>query len=404
MKNVKEPTDKEIELLRSAIISLNSVEIYSDYGDLNYLKEHTKHAKIIALGEVTHGSSEIFKIKSKIIRYLVENEGFDIFAIEADMPMAYKLNGYILGGVGDPKKLLAEMIFWTWDTQEMLNLVIWMKKYNDQHSKKITFTGFDMQYYQGALLEIKRLYEKYNIRGEQDSLNTLEANLEKFEEARMYKITPYSPEERNYFKIEFSYLRKFGYENIKDPKDKAWFLQCVRIIEQSATFTQEVNNEDYRDRCMAENLLWILNHSKMTSKVIVWAHNGHIQKTDTVMGHYMSRKLKQKYLAIGFALNRGKYTARHWKTHKLSAYNLKPSYPGTYEYYFHLVREPLFLLDFKRLNFKDLRNRWLKKKLAFRQVGAVFSPNQFSPEPILKDFDMVVFIEKSTPSKLLHKH
>ena len=403
MKGVKESTHKEIELLRSVIIPLNSVEIYSDYSDLDYLKERTKYAKIVALGEATHGSSEIFKMKSKIIRYLVENEGFDIFAIEANMPEAYKLNRYIIKGEGDPKKLIKGMIFWTWDTKEVLDLVNWMQSYNSAHTKKVIFTGFDMQYYNGALLEVKRLCSSCG-KDWQDYFNTLETNLKKFERVRAYKIIPYSSEERNYFKREFSYLRKFGYENIKDSNEKSWFLQCIRIIEQSITFTQDINNEDYRDRCMSENLLWILNHSKETSKVIVWAHNGHIQKTDTVMGHYISNKLKQKYLAIGFAIDHGKYTARHWKTNKLSAYNLKPSYPGTYEYYFHLVGKPLFLLDFKRLNFKDPRSKWLNKKLAFRQIGAVFSPEQFSTEQILKDFDIVIFIDKSTPSKLLHAH
>ena len=42
-------------------------------------------------------------MKSKIIIYLVENEGFDIFSIEANMPEAYKLNKYVIKGEGNPK-------------------------------------------------------------------------------------------------------------------------------------------------------------------------------------------------------------------------------------------------------------------------------------------------------------
>ena len=190
-------------------------------------------------------------------------------------------------------------------------------------------------------------------------------------------------------------------EKIKDPRDRLWFLQCVRVIAQSVTSKQNVNSKDYRDKCMSENLLWIYTHSKTTSKIIVWAHNGHIQKTDKAMGHYLFRKLKQKYLVIGFALNNGKYTALNLKTGKLSAYNLKPAYPGTYEYYFHRAGKPLFLLDFKRLNLKDQRNKWLNENLKFRQLGAVSSARQFSIDSITKDFDMVIFIDKSTQSKLL---
>ena len=403
MKGVKGPIGREIAFLRSVVIPINSVEIYSDYKDLDYLKEHTKNAKVIALGEVTHGSSEIFKMKSKIIRYLVENEGFDIFSIEANMPEAYKLNKYVIKGEGNPKKLIKGMIFWTWNTKEILDLVDWMRDYNSKHAKKVIFTGFDMQYYEGAISELKRICTSYNV-DLRNSFNTLETNLEKFEKVRKYRIISYSLEERNYFKREFSDLRKLGHEKIKDPKDRLWFLQCVRIIEQSVTFKQNANNKDYRDKCMSENLLWIYNHSKTTSKIIVWAHNGHIQKSDNAMGYYVSRKLKQKYLVIGFALNNGKYTALNLKTGKLSAYNLKPAYPGTYEYYFHKVGKPLFLLDFKCLNLKDQRNKWLNKKLKFRQLGAVSSSMQFSIDPILKDFDMVIFIDRSTQSKLLQSH
>ncbi len=60
-----------------------------------------------------------------------------------------------------------------------------------------------------------------------NSFNTLETNLEKFEKVREYKIISYSLEERNYFKREFSDLRKLGHEKIKDPKDRLWFLKCV---------------------------------------------------------------------------------------------------------------------------------------------------------------------------------
>ena len=412
MKNAKERHKKEIDWLSSAVVPINSVELYSDYGDLSYLKARAKNAKIVALGEVTHGSSEISKMKTKIARYLIEKCGFNIFAIEAAMPEAYNLNEYILKGKGDPKELIAGMGFWTWDTQEVLDFVNWMKDYNDHHKKKVIFAGFDMQFYRGAVSEIKKLYNIYHIKDEPGSLDDLETNLEKFKEMRKYKPAPFTQKELRYFKEEFSFLRKFGNKNIRNTKEKAWFLRCIRILEQSATLTQDVDrfrSFNRRDRWMAENLLWITNHNKHP-RVIVWAHNAHIRKADKtpmykkMMGYYVSKRLKQKYLAVGFAINRGKYTARHWKTEKLSVYPLQTAYPGTYEYYFHMVGKPLFLLDFKRLNFGDPAGKWLKKKLRFRMTGAAFYYREFSPEPIFKDFDMVVFIERSTPTKLLHKH
>ena len=128
---IKPPKEEELEWLRSVVLPLKSFDMNYDYEDLNPLKEIIGNAKIVALGEVSHGSSEIFRMKSRIIRYLVEKAGFNVFAIEASMPDAYKLNEYIINGEGDLKKLIKGMGFWTWDTQEMLDLVVWMKKYND---------------------------------------------------------------------------------------------------------------------------------------------------------------------------------------------------------------------------------------------------------------------------------
>lgn len=150
-----EPTKEEIAWLCSAIIPIQSVYMNANDSDLQCLKRMIGDTHVVALGENTHGSSEIYKIKDRMIKYLVEKDGFNVFAIEAAMPEAYRLNDYIIDGTGDPKELIKGMYFWTWDTQEMLDLVNWMKAYNANHEKKVMFTGFDVQEYKGAIENIK---------------------------------------------------------------------------------------------------------------------------------------------------------------------------------------------------------------------------------------------------------
>lgn len=404
MKSSRKPNHKEIEWLRSLAVPIKSVELFSDNSDLQYIGENIKNVKVVALGEVTHGSSDIFKIKSKIIRYLVENKKFNIFAIEANMPEAYKLNEYIVEGKGDPKELIKGMLFWTWDTKEVLDLVNWMRKYNKAHTKKAIFTGFDMQNPSGALSEVKRLLNKYNSKNLSLSLNGLEDTAEEVRGAIRNGV-PYKLKEAKSFKREISYLKNFGKNNIKSKFKKIWFLQCIKIIEQSVAYNQNIYGYYYRDKCMAENLLWIMKTSKKSSKIVVWAHNEHIKKTDNAMGAYLSEKLKQHYLSIGFSVNTGTYTARHLKATKLSFYNLRPSYPGTYEYYFHLVKIPIFLIDFRKLDLKSKESQWLRKEHYFRVAGAFFYPStEFSKQKILEEFDMFIFIDKSSHSKVLHRY
>src|SRR5215467_10264895 len=61
------------------------------------------------------------------------------------MPEAYRLNDFVLTGRGDPAKLIKGMYFWTWDTQEVLDMVLWMREFNKSGKGRVQFTGFDMQ-------------------------------------------------------------------------------------------------------------------------------------------------------------------------------------------------------------------------------------------------------------------
>jgi erythromycin esterase-like protein len=118
--------------------------------DLAKLDGIVGDARVVALGEPTHGTREAFQMKHRLLEYLVEKKGFSIFAIEGNMPEAYALNQYIIDGKGDPKALIAGMYFWTWQTQEVLAMVEWMRAWNSNNppstgKPRLQFTGFDMQ-------------------------------------------------------------------------------------------------------------------------------------------------------------------------------------------------------------------------------------------------------------------
>ena len=57
-------------------------------------------ARIVSLGEATHGSREFFQLKHRMLEFLATEMGFTIFSIEANMPEAYRLNDYVLNGHG----------------------------------------------------------------------------------------------------------------------------------------------------------------------------------------------------------------------------------------------------------------------------------------------------------------
>lgn len=123
---------------------LRTVEPTGDHSDLDFLHDWIGKARIVALGEATHGTREFFQLKHRIFRHLVEREGFTAIAFEAGLPEAMDIDRYIQTGEGDPRSLLAQL-YWTWNTQEVLDLIKWMRTYNadSRHARKIHFYGFD---------------------------------------------------------------------------------------------------------------------------------------------------------------------------------------------------------------------------------------------------------------------
>jgi erythromycin esterase-like protein len=134
-----------VEWIRSNAIPLQTVEAGHGFADMAALKNVVGDARIVALGEATHGTREFFQFKHRMVEFLATQKGFTIFSIEANMPEAYRLNDFVLTGKGDPKELIKGMYFWTWNTQEVLDMVLWMRDFNQSGKGHIEFTGFDMQ-------------------------------------------------------------------------------------------------------------------------------------------------------------------------------------------------------------------------------------------------------------------
>ena len=131
--------------LKTNAIRLSTVEAGHGFADMKPLKKIIGDARIVSLGEATHGTREFFQLKHRMLEFLVKEKGFTIFSIEANMPEAYRLNDYVLNGNGDPAALIKGMYFWTWSTEEVLDMVMWMRKFNKAGKGRLQFTGFDMQ-------------------------------------------------------------------------------------------------------------------------------------------------------------------------------------------------------------------------------------------------------------------
>ena len=379
----------EISLLRKYVYPLRTFEPDGgDTKDLKILDNLIGTSKVVGLGENSHGSSEIFKLKNRLIQYLAVNNSFDIFSVEACMPESYKVNDYITKGEGDPKKLISNMYFWTVRTEEMLNMVEWMRRFN-QPTPRIWYTGFDMQYYKGAINELFGAYQ---------------GDLEM--ETKIAELKKKVDEDSGIIQIEplLLFIQNCVETATFPPSQKAWLQQMIQIIRQVVLFWAEVdgktgNSTLFRDKFMAENVMWIKEQNP-SSKLILWAHNMHIMRAGTLlMGNHLAKELNNDYVSFGFTFFEGSFYANGSRAH--GSYDAITAYPGTMEYLLNQLNEPIFILDLKKIksdNHKD--TQWLNDYLTYRDEDELGDrkASHFIYRKIVNDFDYLIFIKKSTPS------
>ena len=104
-------------------------------------------AKVIALGEATHGNKEFQELRLEVLKYLVKRAKVRSFALEADWGEGMTINNYIHGGGGNAADIVKDLAFSIYRTKEMADLIEWMREYNETaaESEKLNFYGFDMQ-------------------------------------------------------------------------------------------------------------------------------------------------------------------------------------------------------------------------------------------------------------------
>lgn len=133
----------EINWLKSRIIPIKTVKAENGFEDLEPLKQSLQGARIIALGENTHGSREVFEMKHRMVEFLTTEMGFTAFAIESFLPENNLISPYILTGYGEPQKVLNTLVP-AWNTEEVLQMIQWMSTFNREAPDKLHFFGFDI--------------------------------------------------------------------------------------------------------------------------------------------------------------------------------------------------------------------------------------------------------------------
>ena len=393
---------EQIEWLKKNVNTFQTVQPIEDDSDLSFLKDIVGDARIVSLGEGTHGTSEFFKMKHRITKYLAENMGFTVFAIEANMPEALDVNNYILNGIGNSKDVLAGLYFWTWNTQEVLDMLEWMREFNESKKGRIEFWGFDMQNPNIAIKNTLNFLKKYDQSFYEDANEKYQKIIAFNDETKKTKSNPGNAMLQPFLEYAndvYKHLIKNRdkYISIADKDSTDWFIQNARIICQS--IEARMQNHQSRDESMAINVQWILGHMAPDTKIVLWAHNGHISKKGNnyrqPMGAYLNKVHNKNMVVMGFGFNKGEYTAMGPKG--LGTYSTSLSEPGSVEWMMHSLNFSRLFLDLRKINTSPLASLF-NNELEFRSIGAMAMDYAFNKIIITDEFDVLIYFEDTTPS------
>ncbi|ULH14053.1 erythromycin esterase family protein (plasmid) [Deinococcus sp. KNUC1210] len=374
----------------------------ADDTDLAPLGAVVGHARLIGLGEGTHGTHEFFTLKQRMVQYLVKRQGIRVFALEANAALADTVNAYIQGGPGKPESLLAGTV---WHTEEMLNLLKWMRLYNKTTQNKLILTGFDLGFNSNlselnVIQELVATVEPTYLSKVQDLLTSM---------SRDYYYT-YAPinanKTANYqadrtmaetILLHFEH-QKALYQHMLSVEQYQLLLRYVTRVWQF-TGMPLYGPYTYRDRMMARNLEAIA-HQYPGKKIVVWAHDVHVGRFPGRMGELLTQDLGAQYAVIGTMFGSGRYTAGPGIGQPLVEGNLAPPmYLGSIEQAFSQVGAPFFL-DLRTT--RSLPAAWLNREQDMRvTIGTSVAPFDVVRGNLAHLFDAVAFVPFSTSSKLL---
>lgn len=393
---------------------LTTADPASNNADLLFLKEILKDKTIIGLGESTHGTHEIFTMKHRLLKFLVEEMGYRHFAMEANFAECLAINDYVLYGKGDPGIALRGIYFWTWNTVEVLDMIKWMRKYNEDKvdTDKVRFWGFDMQYTLGAakaiIADLDYLKIEYGVYA---------AMLDSFATNKRYFVDADTTTRAMLLKqmTEFDkYASSYGDRFIKNTSEQAYNLhyQCINTLFQAI---QKVNaDQGYRDSCMAVNIKWLTSYTG-TDKIVLWAHNGHINKHKISegmsyysMGYWLNKIYSDKYYAVGFDFSTGSFQAKEAKyvtsnnagTIPLTIFKINKIRKGTSNYIFSKVGIPIFFLDYNTACKNEHVNTFLRNDIKTKVIGAIYwnkwEKSYYHTEKLKHLYDATIYMDKTT--------
>jgi erythromycin esterase len=367
------------------------------------------------MGEVTHGTREFCLTRHRLLRYLVEELGFNTLAIEASYSAAEIVNDYVLAGIGDRSAALTQLGYIAWDVEEFADVLDWLRSYNQAvgPADRVRFWGLDItntRLGRQKVLEYLRIVDPdmvAPVRGTFQQVNAAEE--------RGVLISRERVSQRLVLEIhrllDVLLTRRDAFVRQTSSSDYEEVVHLVKVIWRWASLRAVSYDNLSRSSAMAENVRHLLGRAPQ-ARIVLWAHNFHVSTgwddpergALPNMGHYLRDWYGERYYALGFELDHGTYLAR---TGSLEAGVLGGLFVGqlsgspeeSLPWYLSNAGVPNLMVSIRGGRRSPHVEDWLTRPHLMHAVGWLYyEPPIYTHTPIKNRYDGIVFIEESSPT------
>jgi erythromycin esterase-like protein/predicted phosphoribosyltransferase len=419
-----EPERTALEIVRSRAWRLTG-----DPSQYDPLIEGCRDARLVLLGEATHGTHEFYRERAFITRRLITECGFAAVAVEADWPDAYRVNRYVRGVGDDIDSVDALGGFgrfptWMWRNADVLDFVGWLRSYNDSKppAARAGFYGLDLYSLRSSAAAVLSYLDTVDpggasrARARYACFDRFGDELQQYGYAATFGLGPSCEQQVVTQLVELHHQRAaYASRDGRVARDDYFFAeQNARLVRNAEAyyrtmFRGQAESWNLRDRHMAETidaLLTFLDRSQSGTKLIGWAHNSHLgdaratqmgQAGELNVGQLAREKFGAQAVLVGFTTHAGSVTAASEWDAPAERKRVRAALPDSYERLFHETGISRFLLRLR--DDRTLANALAVPRLE-RAIGVIYRPDterasHYFQASLADQFDYVVHIDET---------
>ncbi len=390
--------------------------------DLSPLLDRIGNAKVVLLGESTHGSAEFYEMRARITQELIEKRGFNLVAVEGDWPDVAQVDRYIKGLAAEAplEKPFTRFPSWMWANTQFSEFVRWLRSYNESHrvSGGVSIYGLDLYSLFTSIGSVLRYLE------DQDPETAKLARI------RYGCLTPWQKDPASYGAAALSgryrecepevvsmlqdlLQKRLAYAGNRDGRRFLDAVQNARVVSNAERYYRTMyygsrESWNLRDRHMFDTLMLLLNFHGPDARAVIWEHNSHIGNAAATemgisgeknVGLFCRERFGRSAYLVGFGTDHGSVAAASEWNQPMEVKNILPSHPDSYENLCHQSEPDAFLLPLS-----DPSRKWVQEALSEsrleRAIGVIYSPetelqSHYFYAVLPEQFDEYVWFDKT---------